>query len=339
MLYLFLIINFIVTWLATGVFIRYAKSKKLLDVPNERSSHTKITPRGGGLVFIFIWILFLFAAKFADFLSWSQVLTILPGTIIVALTGFLDDHYSLKPIYRAIAYLFAALSAVIMTHGMPAIHFSASLVLPLSWVGGILAVFMIVWSTNLFNFMDGLDGFSAIEALFVLGIGGWFLWVSGGKAWGYAAWMLASGVFSFLLWNFSPAKLFMGDVGSATLGFIIIVLAIVGERYYHLSIFLWFILYGVFLVDASLTLLRRMLAQEPWYLPHRSHAYQRLHQLGLSHRSISVKLALINTVLALLAITGFYHKSYIFPLFIAAMLILLFLYYKIERMKPMFNQH
>lgn len=328
---------FILSWLATSLFIRYAKKSNLLDIPNERSSHTKVTPRGGGLVFIFIWLLFLIAATVGDFFSWSKFLVIVPGTVIVALTGFLDDHYSLKPSYRAMAYFLAGFLVILAIQGLPQIHLNGNIVLPLGWLGGILAIFMIVWSTNLFNFMDGIDGIAAIEALFILGFGGYFLWLSGGKDLAFSSWLLAAGVLAFLLWNFPPAKLFMGDVGSAALGFIIMVLAILGEKYFDIPLLLWFILYGVFLVDTSMTLFRRMLAKEAWYLPHRSHAYQRLHQLGFSHASILAKVIMVNAILAGLAIFGFYHKNYILPLFLIAMLMLLLLYYKIERMKPMFS--
>lgn len=330
------LILFLSSILFTAAFIRYAKKKKLLDIPNDRSSHSKLTPRGGGIVFISLWLLVFFLGAVIQFFTWQQILILFPGVIIVALVGYLDDHFSLKASYRAIAYFCAALLMIVAVRGVSQLHITNNLFITLSWFTNVIAIFMLVWSTNLFNFMDGIDGIAAIEALFCLGIGGYFFWIMGGISFAAITWSLAIAVGGFLVWNFPAAKLFMGDVGSASLGFIIMALALIGEKYFNIPILLWFIVYGVFIVDASLTLLRRMWAKEAWYKPHCSHAYQRLHQLGWSHAKIIRRIIAINTLLALLSLFAFYHRNLILPVFLLAFALLFYLYYRVEKLRPMF---
>lgn len=317
-------------------YIRYAHHYRWLDVPNARSSHHQSTPRGGGLVFIFLWLIASIIALLWQVWSLPLAVTLLPGTLLVAVIGYADDHYDIRPRWRALAYLLAAIVSVLALGGVPQFILSTHWVLPLGGFGAVLAVLAIVWSTNLFNFMDGLDGIAALEALFVLTSGGFFIWCANGHGLATIIWMLAACVAGFLVWNKPRAKLFMGDVGSATLGFVIMVLAFMGEKYYHVPVLLWVITYGVFIADATLTLLRRFLAKEPVYQAHRLHAYQRLHQAGFSHARVVLMVMGVNTVLLLLALAGFYYQDYL-PLFlVVAGVMLLGLYGIVERVRPMY---
>lgn len=221
--------------------------------------------------------------------------------------------------------------------GLDQLMIGKILVLPLPWIGGILAILAIVWSTNLFNFMDGTDGIAAMEAIFVLGIGGFFLWNAQAAGMAMITWVLGTSVAGFLIWNKPRAKLFMGDVGSATLGFIIMVLAFYGEKQYGVPALLWVILYAAFIFDATVTLFRRLLAGEKGYQAHRLHAYQRLHQAGWSHAQVLWAYSGINVILAGLALFAFYHREWLLGSLLIAVLILVCLYVIVERFRPMYS--
>jgi Fuc2NAc and GlcNAc transferase len=159
----------------------------------------------------------------------------------------------------------------------------------------IVAVLGIVWVLNLYNFMDGIDGLAASEAVFV-SWGGAFLLVFGGAPAGVAAAALAFGAacVGFLLWNWPPAKIFMGDVGSGYIGYTIAVLALGAFRENAPSLSVWLILSGVFIVDASVTLLRRLARRERVFAAHRSHAYQWLSRRLGSHKTVTVAVLAMN---------------------------------------------
>lgn len=321
----------------TAYYIRYAQRNQLLDIPNHRSSHTRVTPRGGGVVFILLWVLVVLLLALLGLVPWRSVGVLLPGTLLVAMIGFCDDRRPLAARYRMLAYLGAAAASVVAMGGIDRLTLGADLYVPLSWAGSLFAIIAIVWSINLFNFMDGTDGIAAVEALFVLGVGGYFFWHAGGQGMALVVWSLAASVAGFLWWNRPPAKLFMGDVGSASLGFVVLVCALLGEKLYRIPAILWLLPYGVFIVDATLTLLRRVVAGQPWYEAHRSHAYQRLHQYGFSHAWLVKQLLWVNTLLSACAIIGYYHPALIPGLFLIALVLLCCLYGVVEKLNPMFT--
>lgn len=337
MIYFLLFIFFTLSTTLTYFYKSYAWKKNWLDKPNSRSSHSELTPRGGGVVFVSLWLLGNILGFFLGFLSLQEILILLPGSLLVAITGFCDDRYHLSARWRALFYCIAALLSIIALKGFTHFTINKNIILHLSFYGSIFAVLAIVWSINLFNFMDGLDGLAAIEALFVLSVGGFFLAQSGAQTIGILAWILAACVAGFLVWNKPPAKIFMGDVGSTTLGFVIMALALWGEKQYGVPALLWFILYGVFLVDSTLTLLRRLLAKEPVYQAHRLHAYQRLHQAGFSHAKVGLWISGVNAILALLAMGGFYYREYMLVFGLIAVGILLALYIWVERKRAMYS--
>jgi Fuc2NAc and GlcNAc transferase len=337
MLY-FLPILFLCSTLLTFVYIHYARRKKWLDMPTKlNSSHTIATPRGGGVVFVGLWMIAVIIITLLHWITWQQLMVLLPGAVIVALVGFYDDRFSLAVKYRMVWYLLAASISLLALGGISGFSLGRDFIIQLGWFGSVIAVFAIMWSTNLFNFMDGIDGIAAIEALFMLGIGGFFLWQSGGQGLAIVTWMLVACVLGFLVWNKPPAKLFMGDVGSVTLGFVIIMLAFIGETQYHVPVILWVIIYGAFIFDTTITLFRRVLAKHKLYQPHRLHAYQRLHQAGWSHGQVCLGFAGVNSFLAGLAIVGFYFPNWLFlsSLLIVAISLLTWLYIKVEHVKPM----
>ena len=172
--------------------------------------------------------------------------------------------------------------------------------LSLSWAGGLLAVLGTVWMINLYNFMDGIDG-AATEAVTVSAIAGIILFVTGNGGLAMVCMALAFSVVGFLIWNWPPARIFMGDVGSGFLGFVFACLAIASENSGALPLVVWVVLLGVFVVDATVTLIRRFINKEKLYEAHRTHVYQLAVQAGFSHKQVTVTVCLINIGLGLVA--------------------------------------
>jgi Fuc2NAc and GlcNAc transferase len=222
--------------------------------------------------------------------SWA----ILSGGTAVAVVGYLDDRSSLPVYARLVVHVASAAWSVYLVGGMPAIPWGTTTVQIGIW-GDLFGLLAIVWMLNLFNFMDGIDGIAASEAIFVAGAAA-FLTLCGGGSVGVAAVALALGgaCLGFLLWNWPPAKIFMGDVGSGYLGYVIGVLALAAGRQDPTALWVWLILGGVFFVDATVTLIRRVLRGDRVYEAHRSHAYQWLARRWQSHESVTIATTAVN---------------------------------------------
>jgi Fuc2NAc and GlcNAc transferase len=224
--------------------------------------------------------------------SLPLTLALLGGGLAVAIVGYVDDRRSLPVAVRMLVHLGSAAWAVYALGGLPALRWGTS-TLHLGLSGDVLAVFGIVWMLNLFNFMDGIDGLAASEAVFVALAGtalAGFL-PSFGAA---IALLVAAANLGFLCWNWPPAKIFMGDVGSGYLGYVLAVLALSAARENSVMLYVWLILGGVFLVDATVTLARRAARGERVYEAHRSHAYQWLSRHWKSHKSVTIAVAAVN---------------------------------------------
>jgi Fuc2NAc and GlcNAc transferase len=220
--------------------------------------------------------------------------TLLIGGGAMALVGYLDDQRHLRASVRFGVHLAAALWAVILLGGIPE-RALANWGLHGVWIGGLIAVLTLVWTTNLFNFMDGLDGIAGSEAVFVSGAGAWLSWYEGGAP-GLTVIMacLAAASLGFLCWNWPPARIFMGDVGSGFLGFSLAVLGLAASQKGIFPIEVWAILGGVFLVDATVTLIRRVIRGDRWFNAHRTHAYQHLARRWKAHLPVTILVMLIN---------------------------------------------
>jgi Fuc2NAc and GlcNAc transferase len=200
----------------------------------------------------------------------------------------------------------------------------------------ILGAVGIVWAINLYNFMDGIDGLAAVEAVSVGTIAGALLLAAGSTALATVTLLVAAASGGFLGWNWAPARIFMGDVGSGFLGYTFGTLALLSHRSGAVPLTLWLLVMGVFLFDATLTLLRRIARTERWYQAHRSHAYQRLVQAGSSHARVTTLALLVNLGLGALA---WLAQSGCFSVTAAALggiVMLAVLYLAIERRRPMY---
>lgn len=279
--------------LLTRLVIELAGRYQLVDIPNRRSSHGIATPRAGGLA--------IFASSFVTcalvgllgYLDHQIVLAVMGGGTAVAAVGFADDRFRIRPATRLIVHLAAATWVVMSIGGVPPLRWSEQLV-DLGLTGEIAAVLGIVWVLNLFNFMDGIDGIAASEAVFVCMAGAVLGALYGGSPEATVmAVIVGSASAGFLVWNWPPAKIFMGDVGSGYLGFVIAVLALASAGNNSGMLIAWLILGAVFFVDATVTLIRRLVRGERVYEAHRSHAYQWLARRWGSH--VSVTLAVLVT--------------------------------------------
>jgi Fuc2NAc and GlcNAc transferase len=284
-------------WL-TGAVRTYALRRALLDIPNERSSHTMPTPRGGGLAIALTLAVGVAVLGLSGLLYKNVALALLGGGVLVAGIGWLDDHRHVAPQWRFLVHMIAAVWALHWLGDFSSLTVG-TMTWQLGWFGDLIAVVAIVWLTNLYNFMDGIDGIAAVEAVTV-GLGGAILlgW-AGSPGLAMVAALLAASCAGFLRWNWSPAKIFMGDIGSGLLGYCFAIVALAAHNAEVLPATVWLLLLGVFVMDATFTLIRRVIRGERWYTAHRSHAYQRMVQLGYPHSRVSIGVAGLNLLLLL----------------------------------------
>ena len=209
----------------------------------------------------------------------------------------MDDHQHVAPRWRLLVQGMAAAWALYWLGGMEPMALLGGLPVVPGWVATLIALVAIVWLTNLYNFMDGIDGLAGSQAVTAAGTMGVLFMFSGVAGLACLAWLIVAVAVGYLLWNWPPAKIFMGDVGSGLLGFVFAVLAIAGEKAADIPVLLWFIPLAIFVYDATFTLLLRVYRRERWYAAHRSHAYQRLIQLGWSHGRVTGYAFITNVVI------------------------------------------
>jgi len=285
--------------------LRRGAAERVLDIPNVRSLHTRPTPRGGGLgivigVLIGAWSLFI--SRILS-MSFREIAALSLGGSIVALVGWLDDIYRLP--YRIRLVVQAISSGIILiaigrfpTITVPFVSdihlYSTAILFGLLWIMGL---------TNAYNFMDGIDGIAGGQAL-IAGLG-WAIigFISGQSFIGLIGLLLAASSLGFLFHNWPPARIFMGDVGSAFIGFTLAVLPIMAGQKNARFMIAGFLMVWPFIFDTSFTLARRMINKENIFEAHRSHIYQRLVLAGYSHRFVTliyIGLALTGAILAFL---------------------------------------
>jgi Fuc2NAc and GlcNAc transferase len=263
-----------------GVVRRYALRRALLDVPSDRSSHTEPTPRGGGLGLIVACLLVVVVALRSGLRADWALSATLVAAAAVAVVGWLDDHGSLDVAPRLAVHLLAGLAVGWLARGVPG---------PLGLVGAAAAAWWVLWtvsSINVTNFLDGIDGMIGLQVL-VFGLHIARLDAGHGSASILAAALVGSAL-GFLAWNWAPARVFMGDVGSAALGMLLVVTGVLAQRTGHWPVNLVFLpLFPIFL-DAAVTLLRRWRRGASLTQAHRSHLYQRLANGGWGHARVSL---------------------------------------------------
>ncbi|HEY2400293.1 MAG TPA: glycosyltransferase family 4 protein [Steroidobacteraceae bacterium] len=296
MIYLVSLAPLPVAFLLTFVMRRISLERGLMDVPNERSSHAIPTPRGGGVAIVIGSIVAFAVLSAVGAVDFRLFAALTGGGVAVAAVGLIDDRRALSARVRLVVHSAAALWALAWL-GEPCRPHPGGLGSVPEVAAYVVAGLGIVWTLNLYNFMDGIDGIAASEAVFVSWAGALLVLLTGGSP-SVAATALAFGsaCWGFLLWNWPPAKIFMGDVGSGYLGYMIAVLALAASRDSPLSLCTWLILGGAFFVDATVTLAHRLLRGEQVYEAHRSHAYQWLARRWGSHKSVTLTVIALNVL-------------------------------------------
>jgi Fuc2NAc and GlcNAc transferase len=323
----------ILSWLLASRVRLYALDR-LLDIPNERSSHSTPTPRGGGLAIAVTVLGGVILAAARHWISWDLAIALSGGGAMIAAVGWIDDHRSLSALTRFAVQFLSAGWAMYWLGGLPSLNVGMGVV-NLGIVGTVLGVIGIVWAINLYNFVDGIDGLAAGEAISTGVIGGLILLAMGQYGLAMVALLIAAASAGFLPLNWAPAKLFMGDVGSGMLGYLFAVLSIASENAGAVPLLMWVLLLGAFVFDATVTLCRRVMHGERWYHAHHSHAYQRMVQAGRSHAMVSSMILLINLALAVLAIVAWLRPTFFLISIAVGALLLTIIYLSVERIRPM----
>ena len=285
--------------LLTGVVRHFVLARGLLDVPNERSSHVVPTARGGGIAIVAVVLAVAALSLWTGGADTRLALGLLLGGALVAGIGFLDDRGHVSAPLRLLVHFVALGGALAAIGGLPAVTWGDGRV-DLGLAGDVLACVAGVWFLNLFNFMDGIDGIAASEAAFVAFAAAWLAGTTGAPAWLITLWLVTGGAsLGFLLWNWPPARIFMGDVGSGFLGFVLPLLLVYSTGHSGLNLWTALILGAPFVADATVTLVARIARGERWYSAHRSHAYQWLSRRWGSHARVTGLFILVNVGLVL----------------------------------------
>ena len=315
----------LVSFVGTGVFRKYALKKNLLDIPNSRSSHSSPTPRGAGIVFVILTILTTLITEILYANSISESIFVLLAFTVVALLGAIDDLYNLSPKLRLSIQLAASLAVLFTAGSIPTIQLFSDISITSPLIAGTIFTVGLIWMLNLFNFMDGTDGYAALEGIFISITGGVLLILAQSAFWVWP-FALAISLLGFLPWNLPTAKVFMGDVGSSFIGFFIACIALLSHQENTISIWIWLILSGVFAVDATVTLLRRLILGNRYSDAHRTHAYQLItRKYGNHWRALKYASTLNIFWLLPMAIVAFIWPTIAFLLCIVAYTPLIFI--------------
>lgn len=303
---------YFISFIATFFIKKIAHKKSFLAMPNERSSHVLPTPHGGGIAIAVTWFLgliYLLTCKEID----VQLFKALLVGIVLSIVSFMDDLCELSAKKRLLIQACVSIGGLYFLGGLSKIDFGI-FVIENQILTNALAFTGIIWFINLYNFLDGIDGYAGSEAVF-LGLAGWLI-LSGD----YFLVFIVS-VLGFLVWNWHKAKIFMGDVGSTLLGYNVAVFAIYSQNN-DTSILIWLILFGLFWFDATLTLVRRYRNGEKLSCAHKKHAYQRLTQSGWSHDKVVLLSIGINVVLFILGYIAFVFQGFTMVCFVVALALL-----------------
>ncbi|HST45269.1 MAG TPA: lipopolysaccharide biosynthesis protein [Luteimonas sp.] len=255
---------------------RYALRMRLLDEPGARRSHSVATPRGGGIAIAGTWLLAWCLMSMMLDTPWVLAASVAGGVALVGGIGWMDDHRHVAPRDRLAVHAVAAawLALAVWQVGAPA------------WCA-LVALVAVLVLVNVWNFMDGIDGLAASQAAIAASA---YAWLGEGPGLVAAAAVLAAAALGFLPLNAPRARIFMGDVGSGTLGYVLAVLFTLSMVESRTAPAHWPVLLlpiSAFLIDSSLTLLRRMVKRERWWTPHVTHAYQRLASHAGRHWPVS----------------------------------------------------
>jgi len=298
----------LIVWWAVGFTSRRLMARGILDVPNERSSHVVPTPRGAGLALIpCLCVGWVACFPVLGLAIPTYVWVVMAGTALLASVSWRDDQNPVSPLIRFVAQWIAVLGVLILAP-LTGLVFQGFLPPALDIA---LTAVLWVWFINVYNFMDGLDGITGVQTASV-GIG--VIFVAGLSHQGVLSQahglMLIAASIGFLRWNWHPAKIFMGDVGSIGLGFLIgwllLTIAAQGQPVPALILVLYYA------GDATVTVIRRAVRGEKIWQAHREHFYQRAVQQGQTHAQVSAQIFILNLgLIGCASVATLYHKPWI----------------------------
>jgi Fuc2NAc and GlcNAc transferase len=275
----------------TALYKSFAIKKEIISNPNNRSLHKHFKPSGGGIVFSLICVFFVSILGFYEVIDFEMLMVFGLGAFSASLFGFIDDIYDIKPLTKLIIQI--ALSIWVI------LWFDISELKILSWLpiwaSIALCCFLLVWMMNLYNFMDGIDGMAAsgtVFTCFALIVS--LILTSGFSTLIIILLILLFSTLGFLIHNWPPASIFMGDSGSIFLGYffgsLIIISLISGE----ISFWTWLIVFSCFFGDTNVTIIMRLILSKKWYKPHRSHGYQNLARILDNHKKVTIGVQVYN---------------------------------------------
>jgi Fuc2NAc and GlcNAc transferase len=273
---------FVLSLLGTRAYKSFATRKGILANPNFRTLHERPVPKGGGFVFSLIFVLgvlILWLLKIADS---GVILALGLGGGMATLFGFLDDIMEFNVPPKLLIQIFLAAWTVFCFDGGPLTHIGW---IP-GWFAWMLTCFLLVWMINLYNFMDGIDGMAGSGAVFIAGVAAIVVFINGHSNMALVLVLLSVSCLGFLLFNWPPASIFMGDSGSIFLGYCFGALIVKTVMDGEISFWTWLVILGYFLGDTTTTLLLRIIIVKK-YKPHRSHAYQNLARIWGSHLKVT----------------------------------------------------
>ena len=289
----------------TNFYRSYAIRKNIIAHPNKRTLHLKPVPRGGGIVFSTIFLMLVFVLGILQKINFEMLMVIGVGGFLATVFGYIDDVVDLRALLKLLIQSVLA--------GWILFWFDGGMLAAIDWIPVWFSWFatwlLLVWMMNLYNFMDGVDGMAASGAVYVaLALIVVLLMLDGFSSDVLLLSCLALSCSGFLIYNWPPASIFMGDSGSVFLGYLYGSLITKTTMTGDISIWTWIVVFGYFFADTNFTILLRILLVKKWYHPHKSHAYQNLARVSKSHLKVTASVQI-------------YHFFYLFPLAIWTVLV------------------
>ena len=289
----YLIIPAVVSYFGIILYRRVAISRDFVANPNFRNLHASPLPVGGGIVFSFVFVFSLFVIWWLNQISDDLFWVLGVGGGSAALFGFLDDLKDIRASSKLVTQFFLS--------GWLLFWFDGGPLLSIDWIPVLVAIpvtaLFLVWMVNAYNFMDGIDGMAVSGAVFVSGAITLVMLLTNSKSeFIIVPVLLLTTTSTFMVFNWPPASIFMGDSGSVFLGYIFGSLILVTAMSGDISIWTWLVVFGYFFADTTVTQIIRVILVKKWYRAHRSHAYQNLARITGSHLKVTGGVVLYNVV-------------------------------------------
>jgi Fuc2NAc and GlcNAc transferase len=292
-----IILNLIFSWILLKLAYNFLLEKNIIDTPNQRSLHTTPKIRGGGIAILICYELFILLFFLFDYIAKELFISQIAGGVIIGTAGWLDDRNHVPVIVRFLCHFLSAIILSYLFNRLLSVNILGT-DYNLSILGAVIFVLYVVWMINLYNFMDGIDGI-AISQLIVPSI---FIAVVSGlnhynEAYLISIIIIASSIF-FYKYNWPPSKMFMGDVLSGFIGYYFAALTIYLNNILKISIFIIPVLLSVFIYDATVTLIKRIVKKEKIWEAHNDHYYQKFAKV-YGHKKVTVAVIIFNFILFL----------------------------------------